>query len=226
MTAAVFEARWNRILRSREQGYEELTDFLGRYASLGPLVRAGLLRRREEDNEFQRYNGYIPTEAGQELLLYIAEKELILVRPEKSASLYLLLQSDPAPKAVFKATYTEPTAKQFEVVAEMRKNAGRDVWRAQRADELEKRLLIGYMDIRHFTVRTGIGEGALLRSGLCAPRVERPHDRALHIEVTPAGSHLLEVMDPWELLMIKPGMELPLFEVLDPERASYWCTLP
>ena len=58
MTAAVFEARYSRILRGREQGYEELSDFLGRKADLGPLVRLGLLRRREENNEFQRYHGY------------------------------------------------------------------------------------------------------------------------------------------------------------------------
>ena len=157
MTAAVFEARWNRILRSREQGYEELTDFMGRYVDLGPLVRTGLLRRREEDGEYQRYNGYVPTELGQDLLLYIPEKELILVRPEKSASLYLVLQNDRSPKVPFKGTYAEPTAKQFEVVREMRQNAGRDVWRTQRADQLETRLLAGFMDIRHFTVRTGIG---------------------------------------------------------------------
>ena len=127
MTAAVFEARWNRILRSREQGYEELTDFMGRYVDLGPLVRTGLLRRREEDGEYQRYTGYVPTELGQDLLLYIPEKELILVRPEKSASLYLVLQNDRSPKVPFKGTYAEPTAKQFEVVREMRQNAGRDV---------------------------------------------------------------------------------------------------
>ena len=226
MTAAVFEARWNRILRSREQGYEELTDFMGRYVDLGPLVRTGLLRRREEDGEYQRYNGYVPTELGQDLLLYIPEKELILVRPEKSASLYLVLQNDRSPKAPFKGTYAEPTAKQFDVVREMRQNAGRDVWRTQRADQLETRLLAGFMDIRHFTVRTGIGEGALLRSGLCAPRTERAHDRALHLEVTAKGAPYLEVADPWELLLVKPGMELPLFAVLDPERAEYWCNLP
>lgn len=226
MTAAVFEARWNRILRSREQGYEELSDFLGRHASYGPLVRCGLLRRREEDGEFQRYHGYIPTERGAELLLYIPDKELILVRPEKSASLYLVLQNDPAPKAVFKGTYAEPTDKQFDAVQELRQNAGRDVWRVQRADELEMRLLAGYMDIRQFTVRTGLGEGALLREGICSSRAEKPHDRALPFEVTAKGAHLLEVADPWELLLVKPGMELPLFEVLEPERASYWCNLP
>ncbi len=226
MTAAVFEARWNRIIRSREQGYEELSDFLGRHANYGPLVRCGLLRRRQEDSEYQRYNGYLPTERGAEHLLYIPDKELILVRPEKSASLYLALQSDPAPKAVFKATYAEPSGKQFDAVKEMRLNAGRDVWRVQRADELERRLLAGYMDIRQFTVRTGLGEGALLREGVCVARAEKPHDRALPFEVTAKGAHLLEVADPWELLLVKPGMELPLFEVLDPERASYWCTLP
>ena len=58
MSALVFEARWHRIQRSREQGFEELSDFLGRYASVGPLVRCGLVRKREEWSEFQRYHGY------------------------------------------------------------------------------------------------------------------------------------------------------------------------
>ncbi len=226
MTAAVFEARWNRILRSREQGYEELTDFLGRHASLGPLVRCGLLRRREENAEFQRYHGFVPTAQGEEFLLYIPDKELILVRPEKSAALYLTLQADPAPKAVFKETYAEPTGPQFEAMREMRRNAGRDVWRVQRAEQLEKFLLQGYMDIRSFTKRTGTGEGALLRTNLCRPRTERAHDRALHLELTEEGERFLHIADPWELLLIRPGMELPLYAVCEPEKAEYWCNLP
>jgi len=28
------------------------------------------------------------------------------------------------------------------------------------------------------------------------------------------------------LLLVKPGMELPLFERCDPAKAEYWCTLP
>jgi hypothetical protein len=226
MTAAVFEARWNRILRSREQGYEELSDFLGRYASLGPLVRTGLLRRREENSEYQRYHGYLPTAKGEEFLLYIPDKELILVRPEKSASLYLELQSDPAPKAPFKETYAEPTDPQYEAVRELRRNGGRDVWRMQRAEQLEKYLLMGYMDVRTFTKRTGTGEGALLRTGLCKPQVERAHDRALHLELSKEGERYLFIADPWELLLIRPGMELPLFAVCEPEKADYWCGLP
>ena len=226
MAAAVFEARFNRILRSREQGYEELCDFLGRHAGLGPLVRTGLLRRREENSEFQRYHGFLPTQAGAELLLYIPEKELILVRPEKSASLFLALQNDPAPGAPFKPTYVEPTAEQFLAVQHMREQAGHDLWRVQRADELKRLLLIGYMDLRAFTKRTGIGEGALLRLELVRPRVEKPHDRALHLELTPAGSVFLEVADPWELLLVKPGMELALLAACEPEKAEYWCDLP
>jgi hypothetical protein len=222
----VFEARYNRILRSREQGYEELGDFLGRHAGLGPMVRLGLLRRREENTEFQRYNGYVPTRAGDEFLLHIPEKELILVRPEKSASLYLALQNDPAPKAAFKATYAEPSKEQFELLHHMREQAGKDLWRVQRADELRRLMLEGYMDFRSFTKRTSIGEGALLRFELVKPRVERPHDRALHLELTPAGEAFLHVADPWELLLIKPGMELPLFAVCEPEKAEYWCNLP
>lgn len=226
MAAVVFEARYDRILRSREQGYEELGDFLGRNAGLGPLVRTGLMRRRETNAEFQRYQGYVPTQAGEEFLLFIPEKELILVRPEKSASLYLALQNDPAPKAPFKPTYAEPSADQFELVKQMREQAGNDLWRVQRADEMHRLLLAGYMEIKAFTKRTGVGEGALLRAELVRGRTERPHDRALHLEITELGSAFLAAPEPWEILVVRPGMELPLFAAAEPDKASYWCGLP
>lgn len=226
MTAAVFEARYARILRSREQGYEELSDFLGRKSDLGALVRLGLLRRREVNDEYQRYNGYVPTPAAENLLLYIPEKELILVRPGQSAALFAQLKKDPAPKAVFKPTYAEPTNEQFEACVQQRDQAGRDVWRLQRAEQLHKALLGGYMDLRSFTKRTSIGEGVLLRLELCKPRPERVHDRALALEPTKEGARFLTMLQPWELLLVKPGMELPLFERCDPENAAYWCELP
>lgn len=226
MAVAVFEARWNRIKRSREQGYEELSDFLGRHASLGPLVRSGLLRRRETNEEFQRYHGYVPTAKGAEYMVYIPEKELILVLPGKSAPLFLELQHDPMPKAPFKPTYAEPTKAQFDAVEEMKANAGRDVWRLQRAEKLREYLLNGYMDIRSFTKRTGVGEGGLLNLGLCRPRTDRPHERALSLEPTELGATFLTMPEPWELLLVKPGMELPLFAQCEPDQAAYWCNLP
>ena len=226
MAALVFEARYDRILRSREQGYEELGDFLGRNAGLGPLVRTGLMRRREMNAEFQRYQGYVPTRTGEEFMLFIPDKELILVRPEKSASLYLALQNDPAPKAPFKPAYAEPSADQFELVMQMREQAGNDLWRVQRADEMRRLLLAGYMEIRSFTKRTGVGEGALLRADLVRGRAERPHDRALHLEITETGKDFLVAAEPWEILVVKPGMELPLFAAAEPDKASYWCGLP
>lgn len=226
MTAAVFEARYNRILRSREQGYEELTDFLGRHADLGPLVRSGLLRRREENAEFQRYHGYVPTPAAEDLLLYIPEKELILVRPGRSGVLFALLKKDPMPKAPFKPTYAEPTREQFDAVQHMRDQAGRDVWRTQRAEHLHQFLLSGHMDIKTFTKRTGIGEGALLRFDLCTTRAERAHEHALGLALTKEGSKYLVVADPWELMLVRPGMELALLERCEPEKAAYWCGLP
>lgn len=226
MTAAVFEARYYRILRSREQGYEELSDFLGRHGDIGPLVRLGLLRRREENAEFQRYHGYIPTAAADDLLLYIPEKELILVKPGQSATLFAALKKDPAPKLPFKPTYAEPTLEQFMAVRAAREQAGRDVWRIQRCDQLQQALLTGHMDIKSFTKRTGVGEGALLRLELCRPRPERTHERALAVEPTKEGSRYLVVVEPWELLLVRPGMELPLYERCDPEKAAYWCGLP
>lgn len=226
MSAAAFELRWNRILRSREEGYEELTDHLGRYASLGPLVRLGFLRRREENGEHQRYHGYVPTERGLEFLLHIPEKELILVRPGMAAPLQAALKKDPARDAVFKETYAEPTAGQFMAVEEQRERAGRDVWRAQRAEQLKQFLLQGFMDITAFTKRTGVGEGSLLRMGLCEPVENRAHDRALSLSLTKEGARFLHIADPWALLLVKPGMELPLFERCEPSKAQYWRDLP
>ena len=226
MSAQVFEARWSRIQRSREQGYEELSDFLGRHASLGPLVRCGLVRKREEWSEFQRYHGYVPTEKGESFLLYIPDKELVLVRPGKSAPLFLELKNDPAPQAPFKETYAEPTQAQFMAVEEMRMNAGRDNWRVKRADVLRQYLMQGYMDIRSFTKRTGVGEGGLLREGLVKPRPDRINDQHLNYEITKEGTSFLTPVDAYDLLLISPGMELPLLNRLDEEKASYWCGLP
>lgn len=226
MSAQVFEARWHRIQRSREQGYEELSDFMGRHTSLGPLVRCGLLRKREEWSEFQRYYGYVPTWKGEQFMLFIPDKELVLVRPGKAASLFVELKNDPAPSAPFKETYAEPTKAQFAAVEELRVNAGRDGWRIKRADLLRQHLLSGYMDIRSFTKRTGAGEGGLLREGLVKPRSERQPDQLLSVEVTGEGSAYLTPLDAHDVLLVNPGMELPLFNRLDAENASYWCSLP
>ncbi len=225
MASAVFEARYGRILRSREQGYEELSDNLGRTRDLGVLVRLGLMRRREENTEFQRYHGYIPTDAASDLLLHIPDKELILVKPGCALRLRRAMAKDPMPDAPFKATYTEPTAEQFAAVRQMRETAGRDVWRTQRADALHKLLLQGFMDLRAFTKRTGVGEGTLLDRELITG-AEARHAHALHIAPTEEGGKYLLVADPWELILVKPGMELPLFARCEPEQAAYWCGLP
>lgn len=203
-----------------------MQDFMGRYASLGPLVRCGLLRKREEWSEFQRYYGYIPTEKGEQYLLYIPDKELVLVRPGKSAPLFLELKNDPAPNAPFKETYAEPTQAQIMALEEMRANAGRDTWRIKRADLLRQHVMMGYMDIRSFTKRTGVGDGGLLREGLVKPRAERANDQLLSVEVTKEGFEFLTPLDAYDLLLVNPGMELPLFNRLDPDNASYWCGLP
>jgi hypothetical protein len=226
MSAAVFELRWNRLLDLRSSGHEELVDFLGRHANVGPMVRLGLLRKREAGSEFQRYNGYVPTREGLKYLVHVPEEELILVRPEKSASLFLALQNDPMPRAPFKDTFAEPTLSQFDAVIEQKANAGRDVWRVQRAEYLWNAILEGSMDIRSFTKRHGAGEGALLRLGLCKPRVVKPHDRALDIQVTKEGAPYLQEVENFGLLLVRPGMELPLFELCEPAKAEYWCRLP
>ena len=54
----------------------------------------------------------------------------------------------------------------------------------------------------------------------------RTHDRSLHLQVTPAGEPYLLEVDAFGLLLVRPGMELPLFAQCDPEAAEYWCNLP
>ncbi|MFN3875365.1 MAG: hypothetical protein ACK4L7_05600, partial [Flavobacteriales bacterium] len=176
--------------------------------------------------EFQRYNGYIPTPAGEEYLLYIPDKELILVKPGMSGALWAALKRDPAPRAVFKPTYAEPTKEQFDAARQMRDQAGRDGWRAQRAARLLEALAGGFMDFRHFTKRTGVGEGALLRLELAKPRSAKATERSLPIDLTKEGQRFLAIEHDWELLLVRPGMELPLFAHCEPERAAYWCELP
>ena len=56
MSAEIYIARLRTLRSLQELGHQELMDVLGRYASIGPLVRMGLLRRREDDHEFQRYH--------------------------------------------------------------------------------------------------------------------------------------------------------------------------
>ena len=43
--------------------------------------------------------------------------------------------------------------------------AGHPISGAQRAERVHERLLGGWMDLRAFTTRTGLGEGALLAAG-------------------------------------------------------------
>lgn len=210
----------------REQGYEELSDLLGERTGYGPLVRTGLLRRREVDTELQRYQGLVPTPKGEDLLIHLAEKELIMVRPGKSGAIMKLMEQDPDPQAPYKPTFAQPTKEQFDAAAHMRDQAGRDVWRVQRAEQLRLALLAGYMDFRMFTKRTGCGEAALIREELCSMQEERPHEHALHLRITKEGERYLTIADPWELLLVKPGMELPLFARCDAQQAAYWLAVP
>ena len=143
-----------------------------------------------------------------------------------SAPLFLALKNDPAPKAVFKETFAEPTRAQYEAVDELRLNAARDTWRTQRVDQLKQHLLAGYLDFRSFTKRTGIGDGTLLRLGLCKPRLEKNSEHGLSMELTKEGAAFFTLLDQWELLLVKPGMELPLFEKCDPDKSAYWCAVP
>ena len=208
---------------------------LARASALACVAAAALVACGGSDDKYPTLTGDKPLVTVQfsvdapvqfQALVYIPEKELILVRPGRSAALYSEVKKDPKPDALFKPTYAEPTAAQFAAVEELRDQAGRDVWKAQRADHLRECLLQGFMDFRSLTKRTGVGEGALLRTGLCVPKEERAHEHALSLGLSAEGSRYLHIAEPWALLLVKPGMELPLFERCDPAKAEYWCTLP
>ena len=60
--------------------------------------------------------------------------------------------------------------------------------------------------------------------------VERDHQVTIRRRdagwVVADDRRLSPVADPWELILVRPGMELALFARCEPEQARYWCDLP
>ncbi|MCB0794438.1 MAG: hypothetical protein KDB88_06845 [Flavobacteriales bacterium] len=218
MSAAVFEARWNHLNGLRKQGHEELTDFLGgNEEKLGPAVRLGLLRKRPTVTEFQRYYGYVPTEKGAEYLLYVPEHELIVVRQEQKDRFKRALARDPMPEAPWKPGFARPEDSQ---------NGADPSPVSDRALELKQWLLCGYMDIKEFVVRHELHDSHLVDSGVCEDGEAAVGPNGRMLSLSSDGKRYLHLEKKWGMLLVRPGMELPLFQRIDPERAAYFCGLP
>jgi hypothetical protein len=75
-----------------------------------------------------------------EFLLYIPEKELVLVRPGKSAALFNALKIGPCAERPLQGdVYRAYPTRSSMPLQKMRANAGRDLWRIHRAEHLVDR---------------------------------------------------------------------------------------
>jgi hypothetical protein len=230
MSAAVFESRWKRLAEWRSKGFIELEDHLGSPADLGPLVRCGLLVKRGSPwLPFQRYHGFVPTMKGERILVHDRAHELILVPSGKVPDLIEALAADPLPGAPFHPGFCvvehlnglavrEPR-RPLHVSAPVGMLMGAS---ADRAHVKEKHLEEGYEDFEQFRIDHVLRDRALLASGLC-----REHDpsRDFHgIAFVPQGEgfRYFTLLKEHDLLLVNPGMGLPLLDLLDPTRAAYW----
>lgn len=220
MSAEIYIARLRTLRSLQELGHQELMDVLGRYASIGPLVRLGLLRRREDDHEFQRYHGYIPTEAAATLLLHNAKNELIMVRKGAERAFRAMLKQDPEPDAPFKEAFAECSAAQF--LATESENHRDDKSTAP----LRIWLLKGYMHLDMFCKRHSLQINELIAKGLCI-RMSSADDQA-NVITTPTTEAARYLFQPTgsSLILIRPGMELPLYQACSPENAEVLINLP
>src|SRR5262245_49494718 len=230
MSAVVFEARWKRLQEWRAKGFQELEDHLGAPADLGPLVRCGLLVKRGSPwLAYQRYHGFVPSSRGARLMVHDRLHELILIAPDKVADLIEALEADPLPGAPFHPGFCVLEKLNVLAVREPRTPlhvsppVGQLMGGSPERTHLKERLLEeGYEDFEQFRVDHMIRDRVLLASGLC-----RAHDPAtdLHgIAFVPHGDGLryFTLIREHDLLLVNPGMGLPLLDLLDPTRAGYW----
>lgn len=200
-----------------EKGFIELMSVIGRYGSLGPLVRTGLLRQREDRAELQRYHGYVPTANAAQWLLHVPKHELILVRPGEKHALLKEMEQDPMPEGPFKEAFAEPTGPQYRA-AEMADNG----W----CKELRKWLEQGYMQLEVFCNRHSILMSEMVNDGLCSYGTLSPEAAGPRVIPTAQGSTYLHAVHGSDLILIRPGMELPLLKRCAPAAAMDLIRLP
>lgn len=230
MSASVFETRWKRLAEWRGRGFVELEEHLGMPPDLGPLVRCGLLVKRGSPwLPFQRYHGYVPTRRGERILVHDRAHELIVLSTDKVADLIEALAADPMPGAPFHPGFCVVEHLNTLALREPRRplHVSAPVGmlmggRTDRAHLKEQYLEEGYEDFEQFRIDHVLRDRALLASGLC-----REHDpeHDLHgIAFVPQGDGLryFTLLKEHDLLLVNPGMGLPLIDLLDPTRAGYW----
>jgi hypothetical protein len=230
MYAVMFEIRWARKCEFEAHGHVELEDFIGAPGDLGPLVRCGLLSRRPvKRDQFQRYWGYEPKGEGLRLFLHDPIHHLIMVRAEHLKELRDRLAKDPAPGAPFHPSFQpldllDPLAVRMEQPpvylaghkgSDPLTSGGRDTalmtWQAR-----------GHLEYEAFRRTFKLHDDALIASGLCRThRAGRDGHRVALVPTTIGGAYFtLDAAN--DLLLVDPGMELPLLDLLDPTRAAYW----
>ena len=80
----------------------------------------------------------------------------------------------------------------------------------------------GYTVYNAFKNAERVKDDVLIASGLC-----RRHDPAVDKHKVPLvpignGPNYFQLVERWDLLLVRPGMALQLLELLDPTRARYW----
>lgn len=230
MYAVMFEARWERKRELEAMGHMELEDFIGAPCDIGPLVRCGLLRRRPvKRDEFQRYWGHEPVGEGVRLFMHDPVHHLIMVRGEHIGELRERLAKDPAPHAPYHPSFQpldllDALAVRMEQPPLYRDNhKGSDPRTSGARDAaMDTWIASGCHEYAAFRRAYKLHDDALLASGLCTrhPAGRDPH--AVRIVPTEKGRAYFTLDAAHDLLLVNPGMGLPLFDLLDPTRASYW----
>jgi hypothetical protein len=226
MSLEIFEARWKCLRELRDAGHEELEDLVGGTDGLGAALRTGLLVQVDKCCEWQRYQGLVPTEEGEEFMIHVAEHHLIMVHRDRKMAMREVLAQDPQPGAPLELPQTAlpcglepaPPAKpikrtDFDPMAELRR---------LRQAELECWLIEGYEEFTEFCQEHGISEERLLASDLLRLRDGRDLEHAVEWIPTGKGEHYLLLIAAWDLLLVKPEMGRNLFMLLDPDRARGW----
>ena len=226
MSIEIFEARWKCLRELRDQGHEELEEFLGGSDELGAPFRTGLLVKVERCCEWQRYQGLVPSEAGAYFLRYVPEHHIIVVERDRKQAFHEALLADPRPVEPLTLdtgalpcglTPAPPAAPvrrtDFDPLQEMER---------LRQEELDCWLLEGYQPLDEFMRENNIVEKKVVDSGLVRRNDPRLDDHAMPWVPTEKGSNYLLLNAAWDLLLIKPDMGRNLFMLVDPDRARGW----
>lgn len=226
MSSEIFEERQACLRELRDQGHEELEDYLGGLDELGAPLRCGLLKRVDRCCEWQRYSGLVPTEEGEEYMIHVPEHHVIMVRRGKGMALHGALLLDPKPGEPLRldpgalpcgltpAPPANPSKRtDFDPLEELHR---------LRAEERECWLLEGYLDFDAFRAEHGFTDAQLTGSGLLRRHDPRLDAHSMPYVPTEKGGHYFLLNAAWDLLLVKPEMARNVFILIDPDRARGW----